>query len=208
MPSARLVTNRTRFAQIAFDPAVRLFAERNQALFRALAHDAHHAFVQAHFHRLQRDEFRHTQTARVHQLQHGAVAQTQGCVDIRRTEQRFDLRFGERRRKTRRLLRRTDAYRRIDLCAVLAHRPAIVTAKHREPPVRRGGFVFLARRAIGVEIGLAGRVERCVAGLREPFAEQPQIAPVGIERVARQAVLEPQRVAERVDRGRARHKQR
>ena len=60
-------------------------------------------------HGLQRDQLAHAQAARVHQLEHRAVAQAQRRVDVGRGEQRLDLRLAQRLGHAQRLAAPTAA---------------------------------------------------------------------------------------------------
>jgi hypothetical protein len=56
---------------------------------------------------------------------------------------------------------------------------------------------------VAAQVGLARVDERAAALAREPVGEQRQVAPVGGERVGGEPLLDPERVGEAVDRGRA-----
>jgi hypothetical protein len=58
----------------------------------------------------------------------------------------------------------------------------------------------VTRDTVGQQVGLARRVERARVLRGEPVGIQRQIAAVGRERVGAQAILDPQRVDEAVDR--------
>jgi hypothetical protein len=195
---------RPRVAQVALDPAVRDFAERHEPFLRALAHHAHDALVEPDLDGLQRDELAHAQPARIHQLEHRAIAQAERRANVGRTEQRLDLRLGQRRRKPRGLLRRRDPQRRVRARVMLAHGPAVIATEHRQAPVRRRRLAVAARGDVADQHRFVGRVERRVVRRGQPLRKQHQIAPVRIERIAREPVLEPQRIAEHVDRRAAR----
>jgi hypothetical protein len=51
-----------------------------------------------------------------------------------------------------------------------------------------------------LDIGFATRVERALLGFGKPISVERQVAPIGRERVRGQAVLDPQRIDEAVDR--------
>ena len=82
-----------------------------------------------------------------------------------------------------------------------AQGPAIEAAQDRQPPVGRGGFrLRVARREVGVDVRLVRAFER-TALPAQPLLEQRKVAPVRIERVPRQSLLEPEGVDEGIDRG-------
>src|SRR2546428_280591 len=97
-----------RLLRIARKPGERLLSERYQALLRALAEDAHHAHVEAHFGEFQARELRDAQPARVEHFQHRPVAKPELRLRIRMREQRLHVGLGERPGKARRLLRRIE----------------------------------------------------------------------------------------------------
>ena len=83
----------------------------------------------------------------------------------------------------------------------LAQRPVKVAAQHREAPVGGGGSrLRVARGKVGLQV-VFGRVVQRQGGLLigQPLRVQRQVAPVGGQRVARQAVLQPQGVHKGVD---------
>ena len=196
-------------AAVTLQPGERFFAERHQPLLRALAGDAQGVVDEAHVHGLQPDQLAHAQAAGVHQLEHGAVAQAERGVDVGRSEQGLDLRLAQALRHAQRLARAGEPERRVGRHQMLAHGPAEEALPDREAAVRAG------RRAARVacqreraQIGFARLQQRVRRGLRQPLRQQRQVAPVCGERIGRQAVLDPERVDEGVDRLGARRPQR
>jgi hypothetical protein len=140
-----------------------------------------------------------TQAAGVQHLQHGAIALAERCVHVRRLQQRLDLRLAQGLGYTQRLAGRLQAERGIGIDQPLAQSPAEVTLEDGETAVGGGGARLpVTGRKIGVEIGLGGFIQLPPL-LRQPGGIQMQVAPVGRKRIAREAVLQPQRVDEAVD---------
>ncbi len=52
---------------------------------------------------------------------------------------------------------------------------------------------------VGIEVNVRDLVERLALLLMQPRSEQQQIAPVRIERVLRESVFQPERIAEFLD---------
>ncbi len=180
-----------------------LLAKWHETLLEALAHRADHAFVQTDFDGLQVHELRNAQTARIHELEHGAVAHAERGFDIGRLEQRLDLGFAQCRGHAHGLLGREQAKRRIHGHEMLAQGPRKEAPEHGQPSIRRTRLVAAAHPGIRNQVLAARRGKRMRVAAREPIGKQTQIAPIRIERVARQTLLEPQRVAERIDRAQA-----
>ena len=195
----------TRFLRVARKPRERLLPERDQALLRALAEDAHHAHVEAHFGELQARQLRDAQPARVEHFQHRPVAKPERRVGVRLREQRLDVGLGERPGKARRLLRRIELERRVDLDAPAAHEEPVETLEAGVQPRLRARSNALLRAPqvtpgeIAGKIGLGRGEERGAALLLQPFGKEAQVAAVGLQRVFREAVLEPDRVAEFIE---------
>jgi hypothetical protein len=59
----------------------------------------------------------------------------------------------------------------------------------------------VARGDVAQQVGFAAAVQRAAVVLVQPLRVQHQVAPVSVERQLRQAVFDPQRVGEAVDRG-------
>ena len=100
-----------------------------------------------------------------------------------------------------RLARGLQPHRGVGRGAPLAQRPVKVAAQHREAPVGRGGArLRMAGGKVGLQV-VFGRVVQRQGGLLvgQPLRVQRQVAPVGGQRVARQAVLQPQGVHKGVD---------
>ncbi len=127
---ARAENLAARLAQVARQPIVRLLAERHEPLLEPLAHRAYDALVETDLDRLQIDELRHAQTARVHEFEHRSIAQPERRFDVGGVEQRFDLRLRECRRHPHRLLGREQTQCRIGTHAMLAQRPGEKAPKH------------------------------------------------------------------------------
>ena len=190
----------TAITQIAPQPVAGLGTKRHQPVLAAFAADhAHHPFVQADFHRLQRDDFRHAQAARIHQLDHGAVTQAERRVDIGRIDERLNLCFGQRLRIARRLLGRWQQARWIGGHHVLAQCPYEEPLEHRATSVGRGGAALgMACGKVVGQVAVFGFGDG-FAALGQPVRVKRQVAPVRIERVAREAVFQPERIAETLD---------
>src|SRR5258706_2028773 len=168
--------------------------DRDQPLLRALAERANNVAVEVHLEDLQPDQLRHAQARGVEQLEHRPVAQAEPRGDVRRAEERFHVGFGERLGKARYALGRIEPERRIGAEAPLAHAILIEALERRHQPGGARGAAP-ARGHESEEILLADPQE---ALLREA-AELLEIGAVGSDGVLREAVLEPQRVAERVE---------
>jgi hypothetical protein len=82
---------------------------------------------------------------------------------------------------------------------VFTQRPAEVALENGQAPIAAGRLAALVPGySITLNVGFAARVERAIFGLREPIGVERQVAPVGRERIRRQAVLDPQRIDEAV----------
>jgi polysaccharide deacetylase 2 family uncharacterized protein YibQ len=57
----------------------------------------------------------------------------------------------------------------------------------------------MARNRVGQQVGLGALVERAFAGSGEPGGVKREVAAIGVERVERETVLDPQRIDEAVD---------
>ena len=78
----------------------------------------------------------------------------------------------------------------------LAQGPPEVALEHREPPVGGGGAgLGVAFGEVGVDVAFAG-LGQCRAACGQPLPEKLEVAPVGVERVAREAFLQPERIDE------------
>src|SRR6267154_4709814 len=119
------------FLQIAREPGEGLLTQRHETLLRALAENAHHAHVEAHFGELQANELRDAQPARVEHLQHRPVAKPERRLRVRLHEQRLDVGLRERLGKARRFLRRIELERRIDLDAPRAREELVEALQAR-----------------------------------------------------------------------------
>src|SRR5207247_5193583 len=122
-------------AKGAAQRCMRVVAEWDEALLGPLAGRAQRAVGEAQVNALQADQFADAQAARVHQLEHRAVAQSERRVDIGRAKQCLDLRFAQALRHAQRLLGRQQPQRRVGARAVLAHGPAEVALEVGPPPV-------------------------------------------------------------------------
>jgi len=182
----------------AHDPRHRLLAERHQPLLAALAHHAHDAGIERHLPALQptSSETRRP-VRRGSRASRGRAGERR--LRIRRGEERLDLRLGEVLRQAARALRRLDPHRRI-----LAHLAALelqaVEAAHR-------GEATADRRRLGLRTELVGEPGLDVAapgGEQEPARAESHLDHArgrgdSCERRGREAVLQPQLVAEGVD---------
>ncbi len=191
-----------RRGQIALQPPVRLLAEGHQPFLLPLARHAQHARAQIDAMQGQIHQLAHAQAAGIHQLQHGAVTQAQRRIDIGRPEQCLHLRLRQRMRHARRLPGRQHACRGIGGNALLAQRPVVVAAQHRQPPVGRTGLGLLhPHREIALQLQLARSIQRQRRLLvRQPPPPGRQIPAIGRQRIARQPVLQQQRIHEQVQR--------
>ncbi len=191
-----------RSAQVVLQPVLRGAAERHESLFAAFARNLHHALIERHAHHWQRHQFTHPQATGVEQFEHGAVAQAQRRVHLGCGEQRFHLRFAQGLGAARRLTRGVELQRGVVGAQVLTQGPAVKAAQHHQPPVGRGGF---ALHETGGDIRLHIAQRRLDQGLAlrkgQPARHQREVAAVSGEGVGREAVFQPEGVAETVDRG-------
>ena len=84
------------------------------------------------------------------------------------------------------------------LTAVLTNQPTIEALQTRQQPRGAGGACFFLKliREITLQITVVCRQHIFAARIGQPLCVLRQITPIGIQRVTRQAVLQPQRVAE------------
>ena len=197
-----LENGRARLAQVAHQPGVRLLAERHQAFLAALAARAQGALGETDVHRLEVDQFAHSQAAGVHEFEHGTVAQPERRVGVGRGEQRLDLRLAQRRGHAHGLLGRQQLERRVGAEAVFAHGPAEVALEHGEAPIGAGGTrERMPGDAIAEQVALRGGVQRLAVLGQQPRGVQAQVAAISGQGVGGQTVFEPQRVEKQVDCG-------
>src|SRR5581483_7147344 len=177
------------------------FANRHQSFSRPLAEDAYYASVLVELRNLQAYQLRYPQPARVQRLQHRAIPYAKRCRLVRRREQCFNVFLGQAFRQRPRQLWRFDLERRIGADASLTQQVPVEAFQARKQTCRRAWPRVLLKtmREIGEQIGALGLREGPAAPLKKPVAELPEIAAIRVQRVARQAVLEPQRIAELVE---------
>src|SRR6185436_12213888 len=135
------------------------------------------------------------QPGRIERLEHGAVAQPERGRGVGRGEQRLHVGFRDRFRKARRALRRIELERRVGGNAALAQAVPVEALQRRDPPRRARGSA-LSRGEESKEI-LLSRGQQALA-VEKP-GELLEIAAVRRDGVSRKPVLEPERVAERVE---------
>ena len=119
---------RPRLVQIAAEPVDGLFAEWHQALLAAFAEGAQHAFVETDFVQFQIDQLGNAQARGVEGFQHGAVAQAEGAVGVRRGEQAVNLFLRHDLGQARRAGRIGEFQRRVGGDAAAPELPAIEAA--------------------------------------------------------------------------------
>ena len=196
---------RAAFGEVAAQPCMRFLAEWDEALLGPLAGRAQRAVGEAQVNALQADQFADAQAARVHQLEHRAVAQSERRVDIGRAKQCLDLRFAQALRHAQRLLGRQQPQRRVGAREVLAHGPAEVALEDGQPPVAaRRLAAGVARDRVVAQVGFGRLIEAARVALAEPLCVQREVTPISGQRVGRQAVFDPQRIDESVYRFSAR----
>jgi hypothetical protein len=84
---------------------------------------------------------------------------------------------------------------------VFAQRPAEVALEDGQAPVRASRLAAgVARDRVAEQIGFATRVDRTLFAGGEPIGVQRQVTPIGRERVRAQAIFDPDRIDEAVDR--------
>ena len=188
--------------RIAPQPEGRLLAERHQPVLAALAaDDAHHRIRKAEMHGLERHQFAHAQAAGVDEFEHGAVPQPERGFQVWRQQQGLDLGLAQGLGPARLLARALELERGVVAAPVLTQRPAEIAPQRGEPAVGRSSLA--ARETggeIGHDVGLRGLQQARPSGMRQPAREQAEIAAVSGQGVGGQAVFQPQRVAEPVDR--------
>ena len=87
---------RTRRGEVAVQPVLRFVTQRHQPVTSSFSGHTHRALAQVERGRRQVDQFAHAQAGGVHQLEHRAVAQAGGRIDVGRGQQRLDLAFRQR----------------------------------------------------------------------------------------------------------------
>ena len=75
---------------------LRFVTQWHQPVASTFAGHAHRALAQVERGRRQADQLAHAQAGGVHQLEHRAVAQAGGRIDVGRGQQRLDLAFRQR----------------------------------------------------------------------------------------------------------------
>ena len=149
----------------------------------------------------QADELGDAQPGGIKRLEHGPIAQPERSADVGRGQQRFDLSLAEHLGQTRRLAGQDDLERRVGDDATARVQMAIKAAQGRD--VARLRSRTQGARQLGNETHhrqLVGRKQRTSRHLRpQPARQMQEVAAVAGERGAREAILEPQGVAEGVD---------
>ena len=116
-------------------------------------------------------------------------------------EKRFDLRLRQRLRHAQRLARRSEAQRRIGRDQPLAQGPAKEALEDAQAAVRaRRRAAGVAGDGVFAQVGFACIEQRLAGAPLEPGGEQRQVAAIGGQRVGGEAVLDPQRLDEAIDR--------
>ena len=185
--------------QIGLQPLLRHLAKRHQAFLATLAHDTEHTLVHTHVPCLERDQFRHTQAARIHQFQHGTIAQPQRGGKVRCPQQGLHLGLGQGLGHAQGLARGLHTHGGIGLNLALPQGPTEETLENGQAPVGRGGpGLAVAVGKITIEVGFVG-LQHILAMATQPRPEQGEIPPISVQRIARQALLQPQRIYKRLD---------
>ena len=192
---------RAALGQVAAQPLAGYLAEGHQALLGALAQHPQHAVIQAHIQHPQAHQLTHPQAAGVHQLQHGAVAQAQRGAVVGGAQQRLHLRLGQDLGHPQRLFGRLQPEGGVHHHHPLTQRPVEIALEDAEPPVGRGGAgAGVLVGEIAVQQRLGGVVQRQTLGAK-PAGIQREVAPVGLQGVGGQAILQPQGVHKAVNAG-------
>ena len=84
--AGKLKEPRPLFGPIAFHRLQGLFANRNDALFIALAYHAHGSFKFVQIGDPEQDEFTHAQSGRIKEIEHGAIAYARRGISFRRLQ--------------------------------------------------------------------------------------------------------------------------
>lgn len=189
-------------AHVTLDPDDGLLPHRHQTLLAALAHDAQHALAQVDLLKRQADQLGHAQAAGVEHFQHGPVALTNGVAQVGRGEQRFDIGFGQGFGKWLTQLRHVDLQRRVDRDQLFSEQVTIEAA-HAGKQTRRGArlVAVVDPPPQVVENRFATDTHQIHAPFLQPTVEQREVAAIGIARVVRQPLLQPQGVEKAVDHG-------
>src|SRR4029453_19298580 len=95
--------------------------------------------------------------------------------------------------------------RRVGVAQALAHGPAEKALEHGQAPIgARRRAAGMTRERVLAQVALARIEQGAAVFAREPGGEQRQVAPIRGERVCGEALLDPERVDEAVDRRGAR----
>jgi hypothetical protein len=90
---------------------------------------------------------------------------------------------------------------RVGVEQMFAQGPAKVAFENRQTPIAARGFAArVSAHAVFEQIDLARVVDRARLLRREPICIEREVAPIRGERVGRQAIFDPNRVDEAVDR--------
>jgi hypothetical protein len=147
---------------------------------------------------LQPHQFTNPQAAGIHQLEHGPVAQAQCRVIARGGQQSLDLRLGHEFWHTQGLFGGLQLEGGVRVDVPLAQGPAEVTLEHRQAPIcRRSLGLRVTRAEIRTEVGLRSLIE-ALAEPCLPLRKKHEIAAVSLQRVTRQAILQPKSVGKGV----------
>jgi hypothetical protein len=130
-----------------------------------------------------------------------SIAKAERGVFVGRVQQRLDLRFAQGLGHAQWLFGRQQAQRGVGGDQPLAQGPAKVALEDGQAPVGRGGpGLRMPVGKVAVDVGLGGR-RKFGAPFGQPAVEEAQVAPVGVEGVARQAFFKPEAVDEGRQRG-------
>ena len=170
----------------------RVRAHRHAALAAALAQHRHQTVVQVQVAPAQVAQLRQPQAGGIEQLEQGAVAQAQRCIDGN-LDQHLGLVGVEHLRQLAGCLGTPDTGGRVGRHLALAQQPVVVAPAGREPPLQAargqsaavpGGHERADR--VGIE-----RLQR-PALLPRPVLQRRQVAAVAVQRVRRHAPLDRQ----------------
>src|SRR3569833_4248841 len=178
-------------------PAHRLFAQGNQPLAVALAHDANDTLVDVALPMTQVDELGHPQPRCIQNLEHRPVPVAERIAHDRGRQQRLDFFLSQRLRKRTPDLRHGDLCRGILADHTLANEVAEESAEAGELTCRRArsrtGMYTPGNKVL--EIG-AGGSHHGDAPLRQPTRERSQICAIGCQSVWRRPAFQPYGVEE------------
>ena len=184
---------------VALDPRHRFLAERREPLLRALAENAHHAHVEAHLHGLQPTS---SETRRPLAYSVSSIARSRRPCGVDTSERRAAPRPRPPKRSgSERGSRASRGPRPIVGAQPFAQREMENALERRDEPAggARLGVPVSTCQARALKVRGRGLHQR-LAGLRRAARELRHVAPVALERGAREAVLKQQAVEKRSSR--------